>query len=547
MRKFLAALFIGCILFAASIPLNIWAMSSEDWNEYETECWDGVSVLEPTVKCTVNGISYYEIDNAAHLAYVAKNGGKWLGENYILTNDIVLNDVELICDVLGNLKIDPSGLNVWQPIDGFTGAFNGNGHSISGLYVKCDKSAGLFANVTGKVSNLVLKNIYVEGDQNVGGIAGYATDIVGCSVYGSVVGAGNVGGIAGDVSGADYVGGIVAYSDDCNVVKSYNVGNVTGSSHVGAVIGGCCQLLGANRGTVSNCYYLQNEAVNGSITAFGNDLADQAGVAEAKPAEFFPICVNSDSDPGYSFLGYAYIVDFVDRLYTNVLNRKADHQGKLNWVVTLKNGTNNGASLASIFFLGEEFALRNLSDEAYIEVLYRTFFGREADAGGMDNWMTHLQSGYSREYVLSKFVNLDEFTELCKMYGIERGLMFENGSVASLGVQNFVKRLYEKALGRESDTEGFYNWVCAIASKVVTADEAAMNFFGSQEYTLKNTNGETFVRDLYCVFMDREADAEGLAYWISCIEDYGMTRDWVAEQFADSYEFYLIMQNYGVN
>ncbi len=701
---------VCAIVWGSSVV--IWAQTIKVTEGNKPDCWDGSSVEVPSGQVVVNGISYYEIGNAAQLAYIAQNGGEWFANNYILTNDILLNEEELVCDVVGNLKIDPSGLNVWQPIDGFSGTFDGNGHSISGLYVKSDRTAGLFANVTGMVSNLTLQNIYVEGGQNVGGIAGCATNVVGCSVYGSVVGSGNVGGIvgecansisdctnyanvfsygdnvggvagkalvvdkctnygyifgdtnntggvigylgvrcnscynygkiigradntggiagyfytgsmsecvnysdvssagsfaggvagridhtgsiqhcgnlgdvsgayyvggivgytpditlpegtpevmimyhisvinecynAGDVSGADYAGGIVAYSDDCNVVKSYNIGNVTGSSYIGAVIGSCCQLIGAHRGAVRNCYYLQNDTINCGVTAFGNEFSDQPGVAEAKVTEFFPICVNAGSDPGYSFLGYAYIVDFVDRLYVNVLNRKADTQGKLNWVVTLKNGTNNGASLAKIFVLGEEFALRNLSDEEYVKVLYRTFFGREADAGGMDNWLIHLQSGYSREYVLSKFVNLDEFTELCKMYGIERGLMFENGSVASLGIQDFVKRLYESALGREMDSDGFYNWVCAIASKNVTADEVAMNFFGSEEYTLRDTNSEVFVRDLYCVFMDREADAEGLDYWVSCIDNYGMTRDWVAEQFAKSYEFYLIMQKYGV-
>ncbi len=245
----------------------------------------------------------------------------------------------------------------------------------------------------------------------------------------------------------------------------------------------------------------------------------------------------------------AYAVDqvaaFVERMYTVALNRPSDAAGKANWVGMLNAGTHDGAGLAREFILGEEFALRGLSDEQYVDVLYHTFFNREADAGGKELWLAVLASGQTRAYVLSNFVNLDEFTILCDSYGIERGVMFENGTAANPGIPKFVKRLYNNVLGRDAEAQGLYNNVIALVVKAETAESTAKNFFGSAEYALKNTDNATYVKDLYKVFMDRAADESGLSFWVSCIE-VGMTRDDILSEFAKSAEFKIIAASYGL-
>ncbi len=241
----------------------------------------------------------------------------------------------------------------------------------------------------------------------------------------------------------------------------------------------------------------------------------------------------------------AQVEAFVERMYTVALNRQSDAAGKANWVGMLNAGTHDGAGLAREFILGEEFALRGLSDEQYVDVLYQTFFNREADAAGKELWLAVLASGQSRAYVLSNFVNLDEFTLLCDSYGIERGVMFEDGGAANLGIPKFVKRLYNNVLGRTAEAQGLYNNVLALVVKAETAETTAKNFFGSEEYALKKTDNTTYVTDLYKVFMDRAADESGLSFWVSCIE-VGMTRDDILSEFAKSAEFKTIAASYGL-
>ncbi len=237
---------------------------------------------------------------------------------------------------------------------------------------------------------------------------------------------------------------------------------------------------------------------------------------------------------------------FVERMYTVALNREADVTGKNNWVTMLKTGTHDGAGIVEEFILGEEFALRQLSDEEFLDVLYHTLFDREPDAAGKELWLAVLAAGQTRGYVLFNFVNLNEFTLLCNRYGIQRGIMFENGQACNAGLVQFVNRLYTLVMGRDADQEGLYLWTLSLTVGTENAQSVARSFFNGVEYSMKNTDNETYVRDLYNVFMNRPADEEGLALWVSCIEQFVMTRDEVLSEFAASEEFAQIKAGYGL-
>ncbi len=236
---------------------------------------------------------------------------------------------------------------------------------------------------------------------------------------------------------------------------------------------------------------------------------------------------------------------FVGRMYTVALNRTADATGKANWVTVLNAGTHDGAAIAKEFILGQEFAMRGLSNDTYIDVLYQTFFDRNADATGKANWLNHLAVGYSREFVLSQFVNSEEFTVLCQSFGISRGVMFDNGFTANVGIPKFVSRLYSTVMGRSADSAGYTNWTMALATKQQSAEQVAKSFFTSQEYLNKDTNNTTFVTDLYRTFFDREPDTTGLTNWKNQL-NCGMSRSSVIAEFANSAEFKALAESYGL-
>ncbi len=239
------------------------------------------------------------------------------------------------------------------------------------------------------------------------------------------------------------------------------------------------------------------------------------------------------------------VKDFVTIMYTTVLGRDADEAGVENWTAALKAGAIDAAGVAKEFVLGEEFALRNLTNEEFVEVLYDAFLSREADEEGKATWVAALEGGKTKEAVLANFVNSEEFVSGCASTGIPVGVMFENGQVANSATTEFVKRFYTLALERQAEAEGLVTWVTALANKTETAETTGKFFFCSDEYALKNTDNTTYVSQLYSVFMDRDADVDGLVFWVLCLDE-GWDREWVLAEFAASEEFDILSASYGL-
>ena len=240
------------------------------------------------------------------------------------------------------------------------------------------------------------------------------------------------------------------------------------------------------------------------------------------------------------------IESFVKRMYTVALSREAEAAGLNDWSSKLSNQEIDGAGIANGFINSAEFKNRNLNNNDYLDVLYRTFFDREADAGGKAYWLGKLQKGISRTEVLSGFVNSQEFSNLCDRFGIARGTMQANGSsIYRPGVRGYVLRMYTKALNRDGETVGVEDWTNRINTKVMSPETVAKSFFSSQEFINRNLNNADYVETLYQTFMDRASDAGGKQYWINKLNS-GMSRRQVLEGFSRSEEFSKIMKRYGL-
>ena len=189
----------------------------------------------------------YELTTAAELKafrdYV--NGGNY-DACAKLTDDIVLD---------ANENWTPIGNSINGYVDkGYSGAFDGGGHTISGLNVTGDfQYAGLFGVVTGGT----IKNLTVAGSVTssstaqvnaAGGIAGKAT--------GSTIEAcANLC----DVSANLYVGGIVGMIQNTTVRDCYNIGTVIGRFNAGGIVG---MTPPQSSNTIANCYNVGSVSAN---------------------------------------------------------------------------------------------------------------------------------------------------------------------------------------------------------------------------------------------------------------------------------------------
>ena len=238
---------------------------------------------------------------------------------------------------------------------------------------------------------------------------------------------------------------------------------------------------------------------------------------------------------------------FVSRMYTVALNREAEKAGFDDWVNRLQSGETDGAAVAQGFILSDEFTERKLNDSDYVDVLYRTFFDREADSEGKKTWMDKLDGGMSREYVLRGFVNSQEFQSLCDFYGIKRGEMkLGNKRDQNEGITMFVNRLYVQALGRRGEPAGLEDWSGKILDKIKSPEEVAKSFIFSEEFVNKRLDDTEYVKVLYRTFMGREYDQAGLNDWVRRLS-YGESRERVLEGFSRSEEFANILSSYGLS
>ncbi len=239
--------------------------------------------------------------------------------------------------------------------------------------------------------------------------------------------------------------------------------------------------------------------------------------------------------------------EFVERLYTVALGRESDADGMKYWTSEIKKGLKSGAECAEFFLLGPEFKKLNYPLEKFIDTLYQTFFGREADKDGKNYWIGELQKGtMTRDEVVKSFVDSKEWCNICASYGVKSGAPSAKSEKASSNAEDFATRLYTQCLGRDPEEKGLNYWSLALTNLEQSGAAAAKLFFESEEFqNLKTTNKE-FITRLYRTFMGREPEEDGLNYWIGELNK-GASRASVLSGFASSDEFTNICKEYSID
>lgn len=240
------------------------------------------------------------------------------------------------------------------------------------------------------------------------------------------------------------------------------------------------------------------------------------------------------------------IEKFVERMYTVALEREAESSGLQYWTDGLMNGTTDGASVAQGFLMSGEFAAKNHNNSQYVEALYKIFFDRVAVEEEINYWVGVLEAGNSREVVLAGFVNSGEFGTLCSECGIYRGYLSRNGTAIQPIVGRFAERFYTVALGREAEVDGLGYWVSALLSGEADGASVSRGFLLSGEFIDKNYNNRNYVRVLYGTFFNRVPGDEELDYWAGELEA-GKSRENVLAGFVNSNEFGLLCGEYGIS
>jgi hypothetical protein len=131
--------------------------------------------------------------------------------------------------------------------------------------------------------------------------------------------------------------------------------------------------------------------------------------------------------------------------------------------------------------------LGGMSSGSWVDDLYATHFGREADAEGRDYW---LNSGLDQDAVAAQFAAAPEAQRRAYIQGV-----------------------YQEMFGRPADDEGLNYW----QNSGVDKNDIYSAFNATPEARIHA------IQDMYRDYLGRDADEDGLSYWDSSdLDEYGI-------------------------
>ena len=232
--------------------------------------------------------------------------------------DVVIHDTKTFLKFAENCRLDSYSEDLYVVLEAdidlsetdftgipiFCGLFEGNGHRIFGLKLTTDGSdQGLFRYLadTAQVRQLHVQGSIAPGGSRsrVGGIAGQnAGVILECS-------------FEGNISGADYVGGIAGKNTVTGIVENCEVsGELHGDHFVGGITGGNQGVIRTceNRATVNitaqqNAVKLEDISIETLINSEASNTVTDIGGIAGNSTGVIRGCVNH-ANVGYKHMGY---------------------------------------------------------------------------------------------------------------------------------------------------------------------------------------------------------------------------------------------------
>ncbi|MDI6403140.1 GLUG motif-containing protein, partial [Balneolaceae bacterium ANBcel3] len=200
----------------------------------------------------------------------------------------------------------------------FTGSFNGNGYTISGLYLyrPNEDYQGFFAEIQGaSLDNITLLDIDITANNFTGGLVGSNIRgiISNASVSGVIVANSGVGGLVGlhsqqgalisdsdasvDIIGVSGLGGLVGTAHSSSYIRQSSAnGTITGTGDGFGNIGGLAGTIGLESG-------ISDSHASGDVTSAGARVGGLVGAFTAGRISDFINCYATGKVSGVSFVG----------------------------------------------------------------------------------------------------------------------------------------------------------------------------------------------------------------------------------------------------
>lgn len=417
--NWLSKLFCMCLLIAT---LAISASAAENTTEFA----GGEGTEE----------NPYLIANTTHL----NNVRNYLSAHFKMTADIIFTDT------------DSDWVSIGDETAPFTGSFDGDGYTISGLRQNISAAATVYGGLFGCASGTTIENLGVvkadisvtstSGDAYAGGIVGYAS----ANTINNCYNTGIVTAMASDLSWASssyayaHVGGIIGDAGGGTIIRNcYNLGAVTGVImprsyvYVGGVVGkaestasiGNCYNTGAVLGESTYTKLSNAGGMVGGIIGHANDNAVSrcynTGVVTALISAPYSSASTSTSVYAGGIIGYASR-NTISECYSDgavtasILHRSYAYAGgivgRAVTDTTLRNCYNTGFVTASSSFTHAGGIAGDAESDAISNCYYLDICSSGVDGG----WDSSTKCSVEQMRMQSTYAGFD-FTEIWTMDG----------------------------------------------------------------------------------------------------------------------------------
>ena len=303
---------IGDTCYVTREEVTVTVYDNGDIIDGKADIWDGTSKSKPTADESKNWhiytpeeMKYFEEFVNGKLTDEEKEGLEITDSTIVyLENDIDMGARQENGVLTAGTAWEPIGID---SAGKFTGTFEGNNHTVKGIYVKKDgKFAGIFGN-SDTIQNLTIADSYIEVTGNgAGGIVGVLRE-------GSIVNCHNINTRVSSSEDGNNVGGIVGQFSGEKIDNCTNTGDIKSSGHsIGGIAGifvgettDNCVNKGEISGGKENAYAqtggivgtstgtIINSKNNGTIIANGYSSGGIVGFMNSNSDERIEKCINT--------------------------------------------------------------------------------------------------------------------------------------------------------------------------------------------------------------------------------------------------------------
>ena len=230
---------------------------------------------------------------------------------------------------------------------------------------------------------------------------------------------------------------------------------------------------------------------NGTSYRFSVRAVNAAGVG-ASSGFSNPVVPTRVDPPADSYAPYASWDAMVTGIFSSVLGRAPTSSERSSWVTRLSGADTAGDLVAALRATPDQTGLVDP-----VSRLYRAYFLRSPDVGGLNYWVSQRRAGRSLYWISEAFARSTEFTAL---YG-------------SLSDPEFMNLVYRQVLEREPEPAGHSYWTEQLQSGRKTRGMVMVGFSEAAEY--KTRNGPAIEASVaHLRFLRRAPTSSELQEWV---------------------------------